>query len=197
MPCPGGPSLQPVVSRFFAKTFGVTRHSLVLSRSISMWEFPGSFPISGNASVFYFLLICWSLWPGWHAQPFFFPDLLKPQKEEKKQVPQQVQGVFSCFFYPQRVLKKWPSCSSAGTWPAVQSCRISGSSCQAALVLVQTHVITCNMDTIPSFLRAPGPSRRKRRQKIKHGRNRRQRSCCCRLCLEQKNEHKGRDRVGG
>lgn len=84
MPCPGGPSLQPVVSRFFAKTFGVTRHSLVLSRSISMWEFPGSFPISGNASVFYFLLICWSLWPGWHAQPFFVPDLLKPLGGRKK-----------------------------------------------------------------------------------------------------------------
>lgn len=197
MPCPGVLSLPPAVSRSFAKMFGVIHHSLVLSTSILMSEFPGCFPISGNASVSYFLLICWSPWPSRHAQPYFFPGLLKPLGRRKKAGATAGSSFSSCVFYPQRVLQKWPSCSSAGTWPAVQSCCISSSSCQAALVLIQTHVITCNMDTIPSFLRAPGPSRRKRRQKIKHGRNRRQRSCCCRLCLEQKNEHKGRDRVGG
>lgn len=70
MPCPGGPSLPPVVSQFFEKTFGMIHHSLVPSRSISMWEFPGNFSKSGNASVFYFSLICWSPWPADMLNPF-------------------------------------------------------------------------------------------------------------------------------
>lgn len=168
--------------------------ALWYSASVLAWGFPGCFCVQGNISVCYFVLVCCSLWPGWHAHPCFVP---LAARLNQKAGATAGSSHSSHVFYPQRAAEKRPSCSWAGTWPAVQSHWISNPSCQAALVLVQTHVITCNMDTIPSFLRAPGPSRRKRRQKIKHGRNRRQRSCCCRLCLEQKNEHKGRDRAGG
>lgn len=191
---PGRPSLSPVASHFFAKAFRVIHHSLVLNTTILMSGLPGCFPMS-LCILFYTNMLqpltrltCSCLFHPWPPQA--------SRQKEKRRCHSRLE--FSCYdFYPQRVLKKWPGCSPAGTWPTVQSWWISSSSCQAALVLVQTHVITCNMDTIPSFLRAPGPSRRKRRQKIKHGRNRRQRSCCCRLCLEQKNEHKGRDRAEG
>lgn len=105
---------------------------------------------------------------GLTCSPVFHPWLPQASRQKKRAGATAGSSFSSYIFYPQRVLKKWLSCSPAGTWPAAQSRWISSSSCQAALVLFQTHVITCNMDTIPSFLRAPGPSRRKRRQKIKH-----------------------------
>lgn len=159
--------------------------------------FPGLLPRIGKRLCILFYPNVLQPLTGLTCSPLFRPQPPQISRQKKKAGAAAGSSFSSYVFYPQRVLKKWPSCSPAGTWPALLSRWISSSSCQAALVLVQTHVITCNMDTIPSFLRAPGPSRRKRRQKIKHGRNRRQRSCCCRLCLEQKNEYKGRDRAGG
>lgn len=100
MPCSGVLSFPPAVFRFFAKMFGGIHHSLVLSTSILMWEFPGCFPISGNASVSYFLLICWSPWPSRHAKSYFFPGLLKTLGRKKKQVPQQVQAFLPASFIP-------------------------------------------------------------------------------------------------